>query len=52
MKPVGATWITYFNMAIDDKKMTMEQAKQFCKEFTSDQVKEAMEKLEKAKPLI
>ena len=45
MIPIGPTWYRYFTIAIDDKKMSMAEAKEFCKEFNPDESGKAIEKL-------
>jgi len=48
MYVAGPTWTEFFNKAMD-KGMTIEEAKEFCKEFKCDKAKEAIEKLTKEK---
>ena len=41
----GGTWLEFFHKAIEEKKMTLEQAKEFAKDFGPNDAKAAFAKL-------
>jgi len=41
----GASWMEFFKIATTQKKMSLDQAKEFCKEFACNEAKQAIDKL-------